>query len=414
MQSRPFHRGRFPTKQLDVDATANACGLFCAPGISISESSSSSSGEDDESSNEGDEWQDVTSAHPPRHRATLPSLPAVNTAASSSTTPPLQPLPSVTNIYDDSDSESDDDPPSDLPTPAKIAHYQARIRKLKQQRTLARQQRDEASSHAILAGNHIKTLKGQLNAKQSKARGSSGRIVHTQSRIVTTAEGRTTAAAQKDAREEREAATVLRQTKKDDAAAATRARRTELTPAGMIFTGTFKQQKLDSLRDLAWALGLDEKGTKNELLERIQGHFALPANVALHNDKRFVALFGKRKRTDETSDDEPAGPSTTSPQHSPQRRRLDEVGNSVSSLRPSASQPGPSTQAAVHTPPYYPFPPAPPRLYHSFHYPGPSFPSQYPIAPPTFTHPHLHPPRHRNELFRTTASSVACVVCITL
>ncbi|KAJ7936687.1 hypothetical protein B0H13DRAFT_1853115 [Mycena leptocephala] len=227
---------------------------------SPSSSKSSSSGEDDESSSddEGDEWQDVTSAHPPRHRATLSSLPAATTAASSSTTPPLQPLPSFTNIYDDSDSESDDDPPSDRPTPAKIAHHQARNRKLKKQRTLAR--------HAILTGDHIKTLKGQLNAKQSKARGSSGRIVHTQSRIVTTAEGRAAAAAQKDAREERDAATVLRQTKKDDAAAASRARRIELTPAGMIFTGTFKQQKLDSLRDLAWALVLDEKGTKNETL----------------------------------------------------------------------------------------------------------------------------------------------------
>ncbi|KAF8202680.1 hypothetical protein K438DRAFT_2102183 [Mycena galopus ATCC 62051] len=180
-------------------------------------------------------------------------------------------------------------------------------------------------------------------------------------------------------------ATVLRQTKKDDAAAVSRARRTELTPVGMIFTGTFKQQKLDSLRDLAWALRLDEKGTKNELLERIQDHFALPVNVALPKDKRYVMIFGKRKRTDETSDDEPAGPSTTSPQPSSQRRRLDEVGNSVSSpRRPSASQPGPSTQVAVHAPPYYPFPPAPPQLYHSFQYPGPSFPSQYSIAPPYF------------------------------
>ncbi|KAF8176825.1 ribonuclease H-like domain-containing protein [Mycena galopus ATCC 62051] len=231
------------------------------------------------------------------------------------------------------------------------------------------EQRDEASSHAILAGDHIKTLKGQLNAKQSKARGSSGRTVHKQSRIVTTAKGHAAAAAQKDMRKERDTATVLRQTKKDDAGAASCTRRTKLTrltPAGMIFTGTFKQQKLDSLRDLAWALVLDEKGTKNELLQRIEGHLALPVNVALHKDKHYVALFGKRKCTDETSDNEPAASSTTSPQPSSQRRRLDEVGNSVSSLhRPSTSQPGPSTQAAVHTPPYYPFPPAPPQLIFS-------------------------------------------------
>ncbi|KAF7372037.1 Tigger transposable element-derived protein 2 [Mycena venus] len=134
---------------------------------SSSESSSSESGSDDNSTSsdeEGDDWQDVTSVHPPRHCATLPSSSAVtpNAAAptSSSTTPPLPPLPAFTNIYDDSDSESDDDPPSDLPTPEKIAHYRAWNRRLKEQRTFARQQRDKAASHTILAGEHIKTLKG--------------------------------------------------------------------------------------------------------------------------------------------------------------------------------------------------------------------------------------------------------------
>ncbi|KAF7334020.1 Tigger transposable element-derived protein 2 [Mycena venus] len=353
---------------------------------SSSESSSSESGSDDESSSsneEGDDWQDVTSIHPPRHRATLPSSSAVaSNAATPSTTPPLPPLPVFTNTFEDSDSELDDDPPSDLLTPVKIAHYRARNQRLKEQRTRARQQRDEAASHAILAGEHIKTLKGQLNAKKSTARGSSGRVVHTQARILTTAEGRAAAAAQKDARDERDAAAVKRQAKKDDAAAASRARRAELTAACMTFTGTFKQQKLGERQDLAWALGLDEKGTKTDLLERIQGHFDLPANVALQKDKRYVALFGKRKRTDETSDDEPvAGPSTTSSQRSPQRRRLDEVGNFVSSPRrlqtPIASRPTTSSQAAVHAPPYYPFPPPPPPQF----YPPPQYPPFVPFLP---------------------------------
>ncbi|KAJ7801417.1 hypothetical protein B0H14DRAFT_3489592 [Mycena olivaceomarginata] len=83
----------------------------------------------------------------------------------------------------------------------------------------------------------------------------------------------------------------------------------------MTFTGTFKQQKLGELQDLAWALELDEKGTKSNLLERIQGHFDLPANATLQTDKCYAVLFGKRKRTDDTSDDEPvAGPSTSSSQ----------------------------------------------------------------------------------------------------
>ncbi|KAJ7695472.1 hypothetical protein B0H17DRAFT_1198694 [Mycena rosella] len=140
----------------------------------------------------------------------------------------------------------------------------------------------------------------------------------------------------------------------------------------MTFTGTFKQQKLGELRDLAWALGLDEAGIKGQLLERIQPHFDIPSNAALQTDSRYVALFGKRKHgkhNEETSDadGEPvAGPSTTSSQHSPQRRRLDEIGNFVVSPRRPRAPPTASTQATVYTPPYHLFPPYPPPPPH-FH-----------------------------------------------
>ncbi|KAJ7026494.1 hypothetical protein C8F04DRAFT_1238600 [Mycena alexandri] len=417
MQSELLHRGRFAPSSSTSTQLQMPEGYPAHPAspASDSQSSSSESGSDDDPSSdessstdqEGGGWQDVVSVFSSRHRAAPSSssalagasIPIQNPASSSTanatssaspTVAPVPPLPTFTNIYDDPDSDDDDEPPSDLATPEKIAYYRARNQKLKVQRSLAREQRDSAASHAILAGELIRTLKGQLNAKKSKAHGTSGRIVHTESRIITTTEGRAAAATQKEARDQRDAAAVKRQEKKDDAAAASRARRADLTAARMTFTGTFKQQKLGELQDLAWALGLEEKGTKGVLLERIQGHFALPANAALQGDKRYVALFGKRKRTDDTSDsDEPvAGPSTISSQRSPQRRRLDEVGNFSSPRRPLvAPHPAPSTQAAVHAPPHYPFPPPLPPRFYPPHYPFPLPPYMQPIAPTIFYTP---------------------------
>ncbi|KAJ7838073.1 hypothetical protein B0H14DRAFT_3701209 [Mycena olivaceomarginata] len=215
VQSQPFHGcGLCPpaTRTSTQLQLPNGYPARPASPSSPSESSSSESGSDDvddSSPSEGDDWQDVITARPPRHHPTVPSSSVVASAAavpSATSTPPSLPVPVFTNIYDDSDSELDDDPPANMPMPAQIAHYQARNRKLKEQRTRARQQRDEAASHAILAGDYAKTLKGQLNSKKNTAHGTFGRIVHTQSRILTTAEGRAAAAMQKDARDERDAA----------------------------------------------------------------------------------------------------------------------------------------------------------------------------------------------------------------
>ncbi|KAJ7785592.1 hypothetical protein B0H14DRAFT_2958062 [Mycena olivaceomarginata] len=179
---------------------------------------------------------------------------------------------------------------------------------------------------------------------------------------------------QKDARDQRDAAAVQRQTKKDDAAAASRARRAELTAVRMSFTGSFKQLKLGELQDLAWALGLDEKGTKSVLLERAQAHFELPSNDALRNDPH----------------DEPvAGPSTS--QRSPPRRRLDEIGNFVASPRRAPTPPAARAQAAVYAPPYNPFPPPhPPPNFHLHPLYLPRIPPYSPPIDPSLFYHHPH------------------------
>ncbi|KAK6988232.1 hypothetical protein R3P38DRAFT_2573518 [Favolaschia claudopus] len=154
----------------------------------------------------------------------------------------------------------------------------------------------------------------------------------------------------------------------------------------MIFAGTFKQQKLGELQDLAWALDLDQTGNKSNILERMTAHFDLPANAALKNDARYTALFGKRKRTNEDSGAEPvAGPSTVIPPRTPQRRRLDEVGNFISSpSRRSPHTPPPVSQAATfYAPPQYSFAPPPHFFPPPAQYP-PIPPFHAPVAPSTF------------------------------
>ncbi|KAJ7138680.1 hypothetical protein C8R43DRAFT_1131861 [Mycena crocata] len=98
----------------------------------------------------------------------------------------------------------------------------------------------------------------------------------------------------------------------------------------MSFTGALKQQKAPELRDLAWSLALDESGTREVLISRIQDHFDAPANTALKTDQRYVGLFShKRKRAaaavEEDEDAPEPGPSTT-----PQRRRLHDITNTMS------------------------------------------------------------------------------------
>ncbi|KAJ7704906.1 hypothetical protein B0H17DRAFT_1126530 [Mycena rosella] len=137
--------------------------------------------------------------------------------------------PGSYQYYGDSESDEDDGPPSDLPAPQKLVHYRHRNQELRTQRTRARTQRDAAAAHAILAGEHTKLLQGQLNAKQTTTSG--GRVVHTQSLIVTTAQGRAEALKQKEVRDEKNQKAEDLKNKKEDAAAATRRRRADLTRA---------------------------------------------------------------------------------------------------------------------------------------------------------------------------------------
>lgn len=143
----------------------------------------------------------------------------------------------------------------------------------------ARSERNNATAHAILAGRSIKNLQTKLNAKRSNKK--QGRNVAIGGRIVTTQEGRAKAAAQKQAQLEKENHTeeVKQRNIRD---------RSSKTGLPVSFSGGWSTQKLLSLADIAWCMGIDETGTCQDLRTRISGH--VDANPTLRQDPRFAGL----------------------------------------------------------------------------------------------------------------------------
>jgi hypothetical protein len=224
----------------------------------------------------------------------------------------------------------------------KIKFYQRLAQKQKSRAEKARQERDGAAAHAVMAGQHILSLNQKLNSKRDKA--GKGRVVQIEARIITTGEGRAEAAKQRKAREEKESKAAQRKTEKEDEAAAVRARRLALGVSGISFgelKGSLKSQKVQTLRDVAWSMALDEKGTKDVLVDRIEAHLTLPANSHLRTEPRYGTLLSGARGTKRTAPSHPESDSDGADgPPSPQRRRLDDLTNS-----PRRNQPGPSSSS---------------------------------------------------------------------
>ncbi|KAF8837321.1 hypothetical protein BDN67DRAFT_1028812 [Paxillus ammoniavirescens] len=111
--------------------------------------------------------------------------------------PEPAPLPSIRNFVNLDQSDSDDNiSDNGFLTKGELTQKAARYQ---QQRDHAREQHDEAISHAILAASHIQRLQGQINSKLKKS-GLGARNVVIPSRVITTQEGRLEAQKQRDAR----------------------------------------------------------------------------------------------------------------------------------------------------------------------------------------------------------------------
>src|SRR4051812_14584823 len=124
---------------------------------------------------------------------------------------------STENPHSASDSDSDAIDPNDL------LACQNKLAKYKKHLNAIRVKLDEAKTHAILAQDHIQTLQAKINAKADKR--DHNRVVHIDSRIVSTQEGREEAARQKAQREEKARKQEENQQKKNDAQAEVQAQR---------------------------------------------------------------------------------------------------------------------------------------------------------------------------------------------
>lgn len=175
--------------------------------------------------------------------------------------PPFQSL--SRQIYHDSDSEIDDNDLYIDDTEC-IRVCEACCAKYRRQRNKARQQRDEAATHALLAAQYVKSLQSKLNSKTIKK--TSTRNVVVTGGVVTMQEGHRIAAEKRASCLEKEKKAEETSQKKKDVEAENCVRRLREGKTGMVFEGTLTGQKLPSLRDIAWTLGLNETGTCEVLI----------------------------------------------------------------------------------------------------------------------------------------------------
>ena len=191
--------------------------------------------------------------------------------------------------YDDSPSGSESEP-DELALKAK--YWEAQALKYLDQRDTAREQRDEATTNAILAGHHIQHLQLQMNTKSDKKKGR----VKLDSHVITTQEGQRLAQQQKDAREAKQKKTDELREQRVLAEAETIKLRNKNGRAGLKFDSPLEKLKLQCLRNLAWSCTLSEDGTRDSLIIRINAHFNKPENAHLRVHENYKNLFVQPKR----------------------------------------------------------------------------------------------------------------------
>jgi hypothetical protein len=93
--------------------------------------------------------------------------------------------------------------------------------------------------------------------------------------------------------------------KKEDVEAENRVWRLREGKTGMMFEGALTGQKLLSLRDIAWTLGLTETGTHDVLIARISDHFNSDENGSLKDNGRYIGLFSRHAQKWKALDEPP-------------------------------------------------------------------------------------------------------------
>jgi hypothetical protein len=180
------------------------------------------------------------------------------------------------------------------------------IRVLQEKLARVQAERDAAETHAIFAQREAAVYKYCLEKRMTKQSQQTRRL-HTQSRIVTSAEGRTQAIETRTIREAKEKEAADKLARKETAEAENHVRR-NTQGHSIVFTGSLGTKNKTQLGDLASALALSLEGTKADFVERITKHFEENPDLKLQD--RFVGIFNRsrQRRQNQPDSNEPEVP----------------------------------------------------------------------------------------------------------
>ncbi|KAI0030091.1 hypothetical protein K488DRAFT_88098 [Vararia minispora EC-137] len=192
------------------------------------------------------------------------------------------------------ESSSDGEEPSD--PAAALEYLRAKNASYRLQRNRAREQRDLAETHAVIARGAIEDLTQQVNTKTSKKR----RSVRVKSGLVSSEHGKEIACGQAEERAAKEAQAKQAEINNAIATAEKVARRSCGTVNfDFSLLPILSKQKKAELEDTAWALNLSEDGNTKEIKLRIQDYFI--ANPHLRTQPRYAPLFTSSRARPESS-----------------------------------------------------------------------------------------------------------------
>lgn len=296
--------------------------------------------------------------------------------------PPVQGSTTVHSIplVDHYDDPRSDPPEYDEPitTQDRVQYWKAKALGYRDQRNDARGQRDHATAHAILCGREVQTLKTKMNAKAANADKQQGRLTLIGGHVVTTSEGRQVAADQKQAKVDKLAKTALTKQKKDDEKSAIHARRQKDGRDGMLFSGALQTQKRAVLADVAWTLGLEETGTRDDLISRINVHFK--SHPDLRESPRYHGLFKR------------AGRPVSAPTAAASQQGVSAEVQPMPGSSTAWSWAAPPGIASMPPYPVHGNMPLPPPVHYSPHYQiPPGYVQPHPAYPPLYDAQHLPP-----------------------
>lgn len=178
------------------------------------------------------------------------------------------------------------------PVPSKKSKLREENFRLKEKCKELQQQLDAAKTHAKLAALEVEEVQKRLNAKTSKK---------TTEPTFTAQTGWLGSRQGKEIAESNRQLRTAKQQKKDEAATrkvqeeADRQKRRQDIMLGVAvgFSGSIPSQKVGELQDIAYALGIQESGTKEALIGQIKTQF--DENPALKNRPMFSGLFSSSR-----------------------------------------------------------------------------------------------------------------------